>query len=214
MTGAQPEVWTIRPAVPADVDLAVPLLYQTMHGLADYTFGCDPRYTTLEVLRLLFIHPGSRLSHRHTTVIESQAGPAGLLVAYPGRLLPDLALRTGARLLQKFSPAAFVRLVWRSLALPGEEARRDEYYISNLAVRPELQGRGLGSRLLALAEGQARACGLARLSLCVDMDNTGAQRLYARTGFQVVLRQPHLRRAAQAGRGYLRMVKPLAPAGT
>jgi ribosomal protein S18 acetylase RimI-like enzyme len=203
---------TIRPAQPGDVSVAVGLLYLTMHGLADYIFGCDPRLPTLEVVQALFLHLDNRLSHRHAAVIEADATPAGLLVAYPGRLVPALDRRTGGRLLRRFSPAAFVRLIWRSLALPGEEARRDEYYISNLGVLPQLQGRGIGSRLLAFAEKEARAAGLSRLSLCVDMDNAGAQRLYERTGYRVVLRQAHAARAAQAGRGYLRMVKVLDPA--
>ena len=146
---------TIRPAQPGDVSVAVGLLYLTMHGLADYIFGCDPRRPTLEVVQALFLHPDNRLSHRHAAVIEADAAPAGLLVAYPGRLVPALDRRTGGRLLRRFSPAAFVRLIWRSLALPGEEARRDEYYISNLGVLPQLQGRGIGSRLLAFAEKEA-----------------------------------------------------------
>jgi ribosomal protein S18 acetylase RimI-like enzyme len=202
----------IRPAQPADVSAAVGLLYLTMHGLADYIFGCDPRHPTLEVVQALFLQADNRLSHRHAAVIEAGAAPAGLLVAYPGKLVPALDRATGSQLLRRFGPAAFVRLVWRALALPGEEARRDEYYISNLGVLPQLQGQGIGSRLLNFAERQARAAGLSRLSLCVDMDNTGAQRLYERTGFRVVLRQAHSARAAQAGRGYLRMVKVLAPA--
>jgi ribosomal protein S18 acetylase RimI-like enzyme len=203
---------TIRPAQPGDVSVAVGLLYQTMHGLADYVFGCDPRHPTLEVVQALFLHPANRLSHRHAAVIEAGATPAGLLMAYPGKLVPALDRGTGGQLLRSFTPAAFARLIWRSLALPGEEARRDEYYISNLGVLPALQGRGIGSCLLAFAERQARTAGLARVSLCVDMDNPGAQRLYERTGYQVVLRQAHARRAAQAGRGYLRMVKVLEPA--
>jgi ribosomal protein S18 acetylase RimI-like enzyme len=203
---------SIRPAQPGDVSVAVGLLYQTMQGLADYIFGCDPRHPTLEVIERLFLHVDNRLSHRHATVIEADASPAGLLMAYPGKRLASLDRSTGGLLLRSFSPAAFVRLVWHSLALPGEEARRDEYYISNLAVHPQLQGRGIGSRLLAFAESQARECGLVRLSLCVDMDNPGAQRLYERTGYRVVLRQAHAARAARAGRGYLRMVKVLGPA--
>jgi len=203
---------SIRPAQPGDAAVAVGLLYQSMHGLADYIFGCDPRHPTLEVMGGLFLDPNNRLSHRHAHVLETGAAPAGLLMAYPGRLVPALDRCTGVRLLRRFSPAAFVRLIWHSLALPGEEALGDEYYVSNLAVLPQLQGQGIGSWLLAFAERQARAAGLTRLSLCVDMDNPGAQRLYERTGFRVVLRQAHAPRAAQAGRGYLRMIKVLEPA--
>lgn len=62
----------------------------------------------------------------------------------------------------------------------------DEVHINNIAVRPELRGRGLGSALLArvLEEGR-RAIGATRATLEVRRSNHDARRLYERFGFRV-----------------------------
>ncbi|MGD0611841.1 MAG: GNAT family N-acetyltransferase [Anaerolineales bacterium] len=203
-----PEV-AIRSARREEAELAAVLLYESVKGMGDYMFGCEARWSVPETLAELFRSRQNRLSHEYASLAEVEGQVAGLLMSYPGKAVPPLDLQTGRTLMGFFSLGALLRMAWRSLGLSGTEALRGEYYISNLAVLPTERGRGIGSRLLAFAEGQARAAGFTRLSLCVDMDNTGAQRLYRRMGYQVVRTQYYPRHAAQAGRGYLRMVKPL-----
>jgi ribosomal protein S18 acetylase RimI-like enzyme len=59
-----------------------------------------------------------------------------------------------------------------------------------LAVLPTFQRRGIGGKLLdhviEVAERVAPASNITHLRLTVAENNTGAQRLYARTGFQIV----------------------------
>ena len=55
-------------------------------------------------------------------------------------------------------------------------------YIDELFLAPEVRGRGLGSRVLALAELEARRLGLLRLYLEVEHGNR-ALSLYRRAGF-------------------------------
>jgi ribosomal-protein-alanine N-acetyltransferase len=62
----------------------------------------------------------------------------------------------------------------------------DEMHINNLAVHPDLRGRGLGRRLLAGTLAAARAMGVRRATLEVRRSNDAAQRLYAAAGFRVV----------------------------
>jgi GNAT superfamily N-acetyltransferase len=52
-----------------------------------------------------------------------------------------------------------------------------------IAVRSELRGRGLGSRLLRALLAQAAPAGIRQLSLSVEIDNP-ALRLYERNGFR------------------------------
>lgn len=59
----------------------------------------------------------------------------------------------------------------------------DEMHINNLAVRPELRGRGLGRTLLAGSLAAARSLGVARATLEVRRSNTPALRLYESAGF-------------------------------
>ena len=61
----------------------------------------------------------------------------------------------------------------------------DQVHINNLAVRPEMRQRGLGSRLLDAVMKEAGNLGAASLMLEVRESNTAARRLYERAGFNV-----------------------------
>ena len=78
-----------------------------------------------------------------------------------------------------------------------------------LAVLPSFQRKGLGSKLLAhvieVAERVAPSSHIGTLRLTVAETNTGAQRLYARTGFSVVDGSATYDRGQRA----LRMSRPL-----
>jgi ribosomal protein S18 acetylase RimI-like enzyme len=78
-----------------------------------------------------------------------------------------------------------------------------------LAVLPHYQRKGIGGNLLAhvieVAERVAPSSHIAQLRLTVAEDNTGAQRLYARTGFHIVDGSATYDRGQRA----LRMVRPL-----
>lgn len=59
----------------------------------------------------------------------------------------------------------------------------DQAHINNLAVRPELRGRGLGTHLLESILSEARHLGATSLTLEVRRSNVPARRLYAKAGF-------------------------------
>jgi ribosomal-protein-alanine N-acetyltransferase len=60
----------------------------------------------------------------------------------------------------------------------------DEIHINNLAVLPELRGKGLGSELLTAILSEARRMGAPRATLEVRRSNEAALRLYAKAGFR------------------------------
>jgi ribosomal-protein-alanine N-acetyltransferase len=70
---------------------------------------------------------------------------------------------------------------WAGLAAAGSQGD-----VLTIGVRPELQGRGLGSTLLAelLDEAADRGCG--EVFLDVRADNDRARRLYERMGFRAI----------------------------
>lgn len=59
----------------------------------------------------------------------------------------------------------------------------EQIHINNLAIRPELRGQGLGSRLLHAVIAEARRLGASRATLEVRRSNVQAIRLYQRAGF-------------------------------
>ena len=59
----------------------------------------------------------------------------------------------------------------------------EQIHINNLAVRPELRGRGLGTRLLQGVIAGAARMGATQATLEVRRSNTAALRLYEQAGF-------------------------------
>ena len=60
----------------------------------------------------------------------------------------------------------------------------DQAHINNLAVHPELRGRGLGIQMLEATIAEAQRLGAESLALEVRRSNIAAQRLYTRAGFR------------------------------
>ena len=58
-----------------------------------------------------------------------------------------------------------------------------------LAVAPEAQGQGLGAMMVSHAGALAQAAGLGAITLYTNAAMQGAQRLYARLGFDLVERR-------------------------
>jgi ribosomal protein S18 acetylase RimI-like enzyme len=63
-------------------------------------------------------------------------------------------------------------------------------YLYALRVRPEWQGQGLGTRLIAAAEEALRARGFTVAVIAAGKDNPGAQRLYQRLGYKTFADDP------------------------
>lgn len=59
----------------------------------------------------------------------------------------------------------------------------DEIHINNVALRPALRGRGLGTALIRRVFEEAARLGAKRATLEVRASNLGARRLYERLGF-------------------------------
>ncbi|MBC74272.1 MAG: GNAT family N-acetyltransferase [Muricauda sp.] len=66
---------------------------------------------------------------------------------------------------------------------PEIETEKGELYIDSLGVIPKLQGKGIGSNLLKYLITEYAIKDKKTLGLLVDLDNTGAGKLYHRLGF-------------------------------
>jgi N-acetylglutamate synthase-like GNAT family acetyltransferase len=85
--------------------------------------------------------------------------------------------------------------------------KSDHLLLDNVAVAPEWQGRGLGRRLLELAEAEARRLGLPEVRLYTHALMTENRALYTRIGYQ------EYDRREVGGRDAVFMRKVLAPRG-
>ncbi len=207
MTAPLPPRIAIRAARPDDAPLAAHLFRLSMGGLAELLFDDNPRQTELTLIRL-FTRGAGRFGYGVTVVAEVERVPLGMLAAFSGADLTRLNLEAFAAFPKILGLAGTSRLFWRAIPHASiEEAKTDEYYISNLGVLPQAQGRGIGTRLMQFAEEAAQAGGLMKCSLLVGTNNTAARRLYERLGYEVVFTRSH----ANPALSYNRMVKQLAP---
>jgi GNAT superfamily N-acetyltransferase len=81
--------------------------------------------------------------------------------------------------------------------------KADHLLLDNIAVRPDRQGRGLGRRLVAFAEREARRLGHAELRLYTHVTMTENIALYAHFGFA------ETGRGREAGYDRVFMTKPI-----
>ena len=200
---------SIRPADPDDAELAACMIRLSMGELADYLFGIV-NLSVNRILAGLFLMKGNRFSLDVTDVAEWEDGPIGSLISFPGWEMTRRNIKTGVGLFKLCGLFDFLRLAVRALSIAeGVESLRDEYYLANIAVAPDYQGRGIGSALLTYAERKAKGVGMKKCSLIIDTENPLAQRLYEQFGYQVVFTKTYLGPAENAHAGYHRMVKEL-----
>jgi len=167
-----------RPARKEDCRDIAALYRISSDGVADYIWSklAQPGEDPLDVGQRRYAREDTAFSYLNCTVIERGGRVIGMLVAFPMHV--DSGQAENDPVLAPYSKLEV----------------DNSYYICGMAVIPEYRGHGLGTRLLSLAEAQARDKGFGKLSLIVFEQNDGAKRLYDRHGFIEVGREavyPH-----------------------
>jgi len=166
----------MRPAIKSDCRAIASLYSISSDGVADYIWTnlADPGEDILDVGQRRYEREDSVFSYKNCTVVEKENKVIGMLVAFP-------------MFVEKNPDDSEVDPV----LLPYSKLECDNsYYICGMAVFPEHRGNGIGTQLLALAEEHAREKGFAKSSLIVFEQNSGAKRLYERSGYYEVAREP------------------------
>jgi len=143
-------------------------------------------------LRRFLSRPGTLFSYEHTRIIEVNGQVAGMLLGYGyGQMRKEMlptALRwlrvLGFGLLRRLPQ--LLRIAFTQPAQTGESANwlsPGEFYISNMAIKPEFRRHGLGRLLLKDALANAYVLGCRRVALDVDIGNRAAIGLYEGIGF-------------------------------
>jgi ribosomal protein S18 acetylase RimI-like enzyme len=133
-------------------------------------------------------------SYRNAVLLEREGRIVAGLIGYP---LPDQP-----QPIPDTMPPMFVPLQQLENLAPGT------WYVNVLAAYAEERGCGHGTALLALAEKLAAETGRGGLSIIVSDANTGARRLYERTGYREIARRPKVKEAWQnPGTDWVLLVK-------
>src|SRR5262249_5878652 len=171
-----------------DAEAIATILAEGFPALYRHTFG---RLDTAAVARLLTaLYAAGHLSLETTHICEQDGQVVGVMILHLGHSIGRGKVGDYWRLLmQEISPWRAFRAFWGGLLANRFLDQRipraqDLVYIEALAVAEPHRGQGIGSILLAEAERWTRSSGRARLALHVLRSNTGARRLYERTGFR------------------------------
>jgi ribosomal protein S18 acetylase RimI-like enzyme len=170
---------SMRPAAPADARVLAMLVDLAGEGIPSYLWGqqAAPGQDPLDVGAARAARDQGGFSYRNAWVAELQGQAAGMLLGYPQ---PD---PYGIGALDELPPVVRPLVELESLS-PGS------WYVNAVAVMPDRQGQGIGSKLMALAGELARRAACPTLSLIVAGENTAAVALYRRLGYAEVAHRP------------------------
>lgn len=107
-------------------------------------------------------------SYRNAIVADVDGEVVACLIGY---VIPDEPVA-----IDDSMPAMFVPLQELENLAPST------WYVNVLAAYPQFRGRGIGTRLIGVAEDKAREAGCKGISIIVADTNNGARKLYERCG--------------------------------
>src|SRR6266536_2805109 len=174
----------IRPAQPADAEVAAVLLYSAYTHI-QVAFPLSEEHDSVLIERLEHIchQDGNRFSYQNILVADHNSEVVGLVLSFGGRDEAQLNAAVGSWL--------------------EREAEEDEWYVDALAVLSNWSRKGIGMCLLQRTEQQARQHHYPKIALHVAQGNKQALDLYAQLHYGVT-QQTFLYQ-----RPYIHMVKIL-----
>jgi ribosomal protein S18 acetylase RimI-like enzyme len=171
---------TIKPpfrrATSEDADSLAKFIEFASEGLALYLWRkiAGTEHDPWSIGRERVLSGAVGLSFQNAVLAELFGQPAAGLIGYS---LADTPEPISDEL-----PAVLAPLHELTSRVPGT------WYVHALAASPEYRGRGLGSALLTVADNLAASARKSGLSLIVSDTNTGARKLYERSGYHEVAR--------------------------
>ena len=189
----------LRVAAPDDAAAMAELVNFAGDGLPLYLWGkmAERGQDAWEVGRQRARRESGGFSYRNTVVVDEEGKVIACLIGYP---LPDAPEPIDYATM----PPMFVPLQELENLAPGT------WYVNVVAAHPEHRGRGLGTMLLRIAEHLAVDSARKGLSIIVSDANTGARRLYERTGYKQIATRPAVKEEwANPVRDWVLLVKRL-----
>lgn len=177
-----------RPAQPADVGAAVPLIHSSGPAAFDYVFALPGLGDAKGFLRHAFVDGGGEFGWRNHVVGVIDGAVVAVGAGYGGNAKWPFTLAAARQIFRHFGARRAVGVITRGLRVESviPPPTGSIHYLGHLGVCPERRGQGVGTALvrhLLKATMQHRQ---STVILDVATTNTKAQQLYQRLGFEVV----------------------------
>lgn len=164
----------IRPATPDDAARVAPLMILALGHIAGIFARSEDHRDAIPFIEKFFRQTNNQYSYANTLVYQNESGIVGAVTGYDGKMLHQLRQPVLDEL-HKSDPDFF----------PNDETEAGEYYLDCVNVHTDLQGKGIGRKLIEAFCDHAFKQGFKRIGLIVDMENPAAKKLYERLGFRV-----------------------------
>jgi ribosomal protein S18 acetylase RimI-like enzyme len=174
--------FSIRPANAEDAREIAKLIEISSDGVSLIEWAeaaAEEGVEPLDIGERTYRNPAGDYSWRNCTIVEKDGKVVGMLLAFA---MPEAAPRDVTQRPTKDDANVFAPYMYL------EEP--DSWYICGVALYPEHRGQGIGTRLMKLANDQARQNGFKTLSLVAFAQNESSVRLYERLGFEIVDQAP------------------------
>jgi len=201
---------SFRPAVPEDVEAAVPLIYSSGPAAFDFVFSHDRANGAQDFLSHAFRQGGGEFGWRNHVAGVVAGRVVAIGAGWDGRQSIASTLAAAQQSFGCFGPLKAWGVILRGLKVESviRPAGAGEFYIGHLGVDPTLRSRGLGAKLTAHLLARAQACPKAVLDVAAG--NPRAQALYDRLGFVVTATRVSKLHSRYGSVGdHRRMEKPL-----
>jgi ribosomal protein S18 acetylase RimI-like enzyme len=164
---------TFRPARLSDADALAVLVNYAGEGMPLWLWDSmrEQGETAWDVGRRRASRDEGSFSWRNAVVADVEDRAVGALIGY----------------LQPAEPEPIDYETMPPMFVPLQELENlapDSWYVNVLAVDPAFRGKGIGAKLLGIADETAARLGKAGLSVIVSDANPGAKRLYLRCGYR------------------------------
>lgn len=181
-----------RPATAEDAETAVPLIYSSGPPAFDFVLVQGQQKSAQEFLQGAFRQGGGQFGFANHTVVTHNRRVVGVGACYNSRkcfAFMTAAVRQFVPFYGLFGSFSVIRrgLQIQQLYPPPH---RTKNYIGHLGVSEEVQGHGIGRRLVEHFLDISRNNGATHAVLDVSQENPRAQALYERIGFQIVREHP------------------------
>jgi ribosomal protein S18 acetylase RimI-like enzyme len=179
------ETVQFREAGPGDVEEAVPLIHSSGPAAFDFVFSRRAGQS-LEFLRFAFLDGAGEMGYKNHIVAEQNGRVIAVGAAYDGSTGFPFFLSAAGQIIRFYGFSCLPAMI-RGLQVEGiiEPPKGRMHYIAHLGVRPDMQGKGIGSKLIEHLLELGRREGRSQAALDVSTRNPRAQALYERFGFQV-----------------------------
>jgi len=202
---------TFRPASPADVADAVPLIYSSGPAAFDYVFNTGGVRDAQAFLRFAYLDGGGEFGWRAHRVAEIGRRVAATGAAFDGRAVLRFTIANALLILRFYGPILAWGVMIRGLRTETvlQPPQAQDYYLCHVGVRAGLRGQGIGARFMRHLLQGLDADRHRRATLDVAATNPRAQLLYERLGFVVeALRVSKLQNQRGRVADHYRMSRP------